>query len=293
MKLTALMPARNESWAIGLSLRAAIRWCDEAVVLCHACTDDTMEVVHQIAEETGRVDVMKESHGVWEEMGHRQRLLDCARGRGATHLAIVDADEVLCGDMLSRIREQVACLPPGACLQTPMRNLHRSLDHYRNDSSVWGRGACTTLVFADHPGLCWKTTRGYDHHHREPHGSRPGVRMGGGGVMHLQFADWRRLTAKHALYKLTERIRWPEKSVAEIDRMYNMALNESVCGVSEVPPEWWAPWLDEKKHLRLGEVPWQEAECARLVRQYGDEMFRGLNLFGVVDQCQQVAAEVA
>ena len=117
--------------------------------------------------------------------------------------------------------------------------------------------------------------------------------MNGGGVMHLQFADWRRLTAKHALYKVIERIRWPEKSVAEIDRLYNMALDESVCGVSQVPLEWWAPYLSYRHMVKIGETPWQEGECARLVKQHDPKFFRGLNLFGVVDQCQPVTAEVA
>ena len=43
--------------------------------------------------------------------------------------------------------------------------------------------------------------------------------------MHLWGVSEKRLVAKHALYKLTERIRWPEKPVEEIDQMYSWAIH--------------------------------------------------------------------
>ena len=55
MKLIGLMPVRNETWCLGLTLRAALMWCDEMVVWLHACTDDSKRITQDIAKETGRV----------------------------------------------------------------------------------------------------------------------------------------------------------------------------------------------------------------------------------------------
>src|SRR5580704_9704047 len=100
MNLIAVMPARNEAWVVGCSLRIALLWCDEVIVLDHASTDRTAEIVAEIAEQNpGRVHVISESCADWPEMSHRQRLLETARQQKATHVAIVDADEVLTGNL--------------------------------------------------------------------------------------------------------------------------------------------------------------------------------------------------
>src|SRR3954468_875088 len=98
MRLIATLPARNEDWCLGLSVRAALRWCDAVVVLNHASSDRTAKILCDVVAEVGnRLRVIHEPNPEWSEMSHRQRLLDEARSMGATHIAIVDADEVLTG----------------------------------------------------------------------------------------------------------------------------------------------------------------------------------------------------
>src|SRR4051812_45523687 len=108
-------------------------------------------------------------------------------------------------------------------LQLPGYNLRHGTAFY-HANGVWGNRWFST-AFQDDPRLGWAGDR---FHHREPMGVklqpyRP-IQQGDGGVMHLWGASERRLTAKHALYKLSERLRWPEKPIAEIDRMYSLAL---------------------------------------------------------------------
>ena len=100
MLLTALMPVRNEDWIIGFSLRAALQWCDNAVAINHASTDRSAEIIEEIQRETGRVTVLNEPDPKWDEMNHRQRMLDEGRRIGGTHFAIVDADEVITGHLV-------------------------------------------------------------------------------------------------------------------------------------------------------------------------------------------------
>jgi hypothetical protein len=164
-----------------------------------------------------------------------------------------------------------------------MFNLHGSVVEYRSDQSVWGH-AVSTVGFGDRPDLYWVSNGGYDHHHREPYHSSPQYQMprSAGGLMHLQFVSRRRLVAKHALYKMNERIRWPDKRVADIDRMYSMAPDTSVVGLSVAPSEWWGGYHGIMPYLKVDAEPWQEQECERLMDVYGRKMFTGLDLFGVV-----------
>jgi glycosyltransferase involved in cell wall biosynthesis len=283
MNLVAIMPARNEDWVIGLSARAVLHWCDSLVILDHASDDRTREIAMQISDEhPGRVSVLIENDANWAEMHQRQRLLEFARGLGATHVAPVDADEVLAGDMLPTIRGEISRLQPGQFLGLPMRNLHRSIHQYRSDVSDFGSRAGSMLAFADANGLTWEPRNGYDHHQRSPLGARNGGMLRHtSGIMHLQFASWRRLIAKHARYKVMERCKYPAKSVQSIDQLYSHAPNERGLQVTAVPGSWWAPYADYMQYLDLDREPWHEAEVRRVVADRGAEYFEGLNLFGV------------
>lgn len=287
MKLIGIMPARNEEWMLGFSLRAALKWCDMVIVLVHASTDRTEEIACEAALESGnRAHVLADESGKWDEMRHRQTLLDVARTYEPSHIAIIDADEVLTANLLPVIRDQVENTPPGHILQLPGYNLRGSHLKY-HDSGIWG-ARVFSLAFRDSPELNWAGDR---FHHREPMGAalKPFriVPHGKGGVMHFWGADERRLRAKHALYKLTERVRWPEKRVADIDEMYSLAVH----GNRHSPPASWryadvpAAWLSPygpimREHYCPDVEPWQIAECRRILAER-PELAEGLDLFGV------------
>ena len=145
-----------------------------------------------------------------------------------------------------------------------------------------------------------------------------GVRMchqGQGGTMHLWGASERRLKAKHALYKMTETLRWPDKPRHEIDRMYSLAFDprlatsfsgcrqyridlakaRSVAGegapaqfdqvwiYGRTPDAWWAPYQEWMPYLDIDAVPWQEQACRNLYAAHGAQRFSGLNLFDVAE----------
>lgn len=290
MKLVGLIPCRNEDWIIGLSARVALQWCDEIVILLHACTDNSTAIVQGLMmEQPERVFVFYDHDPAWQEMAHRQVLLQMARAANPTHIALIDSDEVLTGNLLGSIRNQVAQMQPGGILQIPMRNMYGSIAEYRCDSSIWGN-TVTSIAFGDRHDLSWQAAGGgYHHHHREPYNGNIALRIYPqqleGGVMHLQFASRRRLLAKHALYKMDEVVRWPgRRHVAEIDREYSMAPNWDGARLVPTPESWWAPYREFLPYLNLDAEPWQEAQCQRLMELHGPEKFQGLNLFGVLER---------
>lgn len=296
--IAVTMPCRNEDWIVGLSARAVLMWADHLIVLDHASTDTTPDILIDLAGEyPGRVTVLKESSPVWEEMRHRQRLLDTARAIGATHVCLIDADEVLTGDLLPVIRDMVERCPGPQTMQLPWLCLRGSKDLVHR-SGVWGEQN-VSMGFKDAPGLGWNAASrgGYDFHQRAPMGRpfadyRP-VTDRRSGLMHLQFVSDRRLRAKQALYQATEVLRWPGRETPDqIRRKYSLSVyGDAVPGAPQTPTRtdcptaWWEPYEHLMQHYHPDAEPWQERELRRLVEMHGDDTFRGLDFFGVAGLC--------
>jgi hypothetical protein len=283
MRLIGMMPCRSEDWCLATSARVALEWCDALVILDHASTDGTPHIIAELQREYGdRVTLVWYMNPEWREMEHRQHMLEVARKAGATHLAIIDADEILTANVWQQVRGEVERMRPHQLLQLPGYNLRGNFDQYHL-TGIWGDRWFST-AFMDDPRLNWG---GDQFHHREPmgltlHPFRP-IAQGHGGVLHLWGADERRLKAKHALYKMTETLRWPNKSRAEIDRLYSLAFDPRLnrqydqnWQYAAVPDGWWA----HREYLKPT-IPWQEWECGQLYREHGAERFSGLNLFDV------------
>lgn len=292
MKLVAIMPVRNEGWVLGLSLRAALMWCDEVLILDHASTDNSAQIIAEVMAEDAncsRVRCWTNSDPVWREMQHRNFLLNMARDRSATHVAIVDADEVLSGNLIPAVHEDLfACgMKEGFRLELPWACLARGTSEFYVEGQWFNNWVTTAFKLTD--DLHWSAEKrgGYDFHHREPMGRklteyRP-VKQRAGGLMHLQFVDERRLRAKQALYKVTERIRWNKPS-SELNEKYNPAVygsDPSKFRLASVPSAWWEPYGDLMHHLKLGEEPWQERAVKDAIAEHGRARFSGLDLFGV------------
>jgi hypothetical protein len=284
VKITGLMPVRNEDWILGFALRADLMWMDEMVLLLHSCTDHSREIAEQVQAEVGkdRLEILENPDPVWRDMNQRQFLLEAGRHRDTEYFCILDADEVLTGDLLPRIRQMIFDLEPGQCLAAPWISIWKSIFHYRLNSTVMSH---STIAFRDAPLLHWRSDKGYDQHHRNPYEAIyiPDPDFKGGGAMHFQFTDWRRIVAKHALYKMSEAWRWPgRKTVQEINRQYDATLNETGVELAPTPFEWFAPYTQILSKLHLNETPWHEAECRRLREIHGPRVFQGLNLYGLL-----------
>ncbi len=322
MKLVCTMAARNEDWVLGLSARAVLLWCDQIIILDHASTDRTFDIAQTLQNEYGRerVDIYPISDPEWNEMEHRQFMLDMARLRGATHIVYVDADEVLTSNLLPRIRDLVECVQPCSILSLPWLSMRGSIHRFET-SGPWG--TCdASVAFQDDPRYHWAARDGYHFHQRHPMGLpfvafKP-LHRSEGGLMHLQFVSDRRLRAKQALYKMLEVIRWPGREpIAEIDRKYSLAVygppKMDPCNTPELvkyfgvaraaaiiraarevnsiqddpeqalgyaPPDWWKRYEPWLKYMDLNAEPWQEQACQRLWQQHGPKKFDGLDLQG-------------
>jgi hypothetical protein len=277
MIITGLMLVRNEDWILSHSLEIALRWVDRLVILEHCCTDGSASIIAEFVERyPDRIRVLTDNTDLWDEMKARQATLKAARAWGATHLAIIDADEMLTDNLIPVIRGHFERLQPEQMLTPPLYNLRGSFWRYHADG-IWSNRWVS---------LGWKDT-GREHwtgdtfHHREPHGVRwthvKPIEQGAGGILHAWGASERRLRAKHALYQIVERIKWPHKSTAEIRHLYGLAFDGFDRWRYSPVPDCWTHLKDEI----CWSDPWQEAEVQRLVSIHGAMHFRGLNLHGL------------
>jgi hypothetical protein len=298
------MPVRNEDWILGLSARVALMWCDRLVILNHASTDGTARIINELgAEYRGRIISLGHGRTEWDEMSDREWLLGFARANGgetgATHIALIDADEILTGNLISGIRQHIEELPLGVMMTLPLYNLRGGLNRYHLNG-IWGQRTLS-VAFKDVNTAAWK---GNTFHRREPpsmswhHRTPHPIRQGAGGVMHLWGCSERRLTAKHALYKVNEVLQHEPLEGAEswraaIEFEYSQWRDgrpargdtPDTWTYGEVPAEWWTyrdlPLAAHLPGEYLDCEPWQEAEVRRLVAEHGKERFAGLDLFGI------------
>lgn len=288
MKLIGLMHVRDEQWILALSLPAALQFVDEVVILDHASTDDTPRIIRCQGEaHSGRVHPIAWEGTFYNETAVRQRLLDVGRERSGTHFFMLDADEILTANLIEPMRTHIASMQPGEAMELPWLAMWGSLDAYRDDQSVWSNNT-KLFAFADTPGVAYRPLAdGYDIHLQTPRNlvkpyARPIADQHDGGVMHLQFANRRRLLAKHAWYKMVELVRFPgRQTISEVDEKYNQALNEDGLRTTNVNPAWWEPYAKNRAHVSLDDEPWHEREVLRLWNEHGPQAFEGLELWGL------------
>lgn len=284
------MPVRNEQWCLGLTLRALLMWVDAVILMDHGSTDGTRQVIHDVASEveTDRVIVVDHPDtSTWREMEMRQQLLIYARRYGATHIVILDADELLTGNLLDTARHLTRDqIPrPGSILRLPGYNLRGGLHQYHSNG-VWAN-RWFSVAFADDSRLGWQGDR---YHAREPQGASLNVwqplRQGNGGVLHLWGVSERRLRAKQAWYRIAERLRWPDKPAVQIEATYGYATKGDArvpaarWTYADVPESWWVTYAHLMQHVDVEATPWQEPLIKAAIAEHGRDKFAGLDLLG-------------
>ena len=155
------MIVRNEDWCLEAAVVAALDWCDQICILLHSCTDRSQEIVDRLCQlynqpSLRRIVWMTKEDSEWNEMAHRQELLEAARLDAPTHFAIIDADEILCATLLPTIRRAIEELPEKTALQVPWIILRGSLHRYHVNGQ-WGKG-WRSIAFKDSPDLHWEAT---------------------------------------------------------------------------------------------------------------------------------------
>ena len=281
MKIVCGMAAKSEDWVIGLTARAALLWCDELIVLNHNSEDATQQTLEDIP---GRITILPEPDPVYHPLRFYQKLIATAASMGATHVAMLDADEMLTGNLLSSVRDIVSALPASTAWEVPWIPVRDTL-HGRD---VTGPRAYyrTGFVFPLSPDIQYPqiATGDYDmHHSRLPLNMRMHSLVHtpeDGGLLHFQYLDAHRLRAKEVLWKMMEMSRWPGRRSAEwLNGWYDAAVYEQG-ETTNMPDSWWEPYCQWEQYVKIGIESWAEKEVKRLWAE-DSSRFTGLNTFGI------------
>lgn len=289
MKVIGLMTARNEDWILGLTLRGIMLVVEEMIVLDHASTDTTASLIHAVGREyPARLHYQRREDPVWREAAIRQRLLEDGRALGGTHFLVIDADELLTGNVLPLIRPALAALAPGDLLTLPWFPIWGSLDRCRRDGNDYWCANRTAYGFRDHPQTRYgapPTRPACDIHTRAP--LTPGRAWKGWlddpecGAMHFVAAGRARLVAKTAWYKMVETVRFGDRNPERLNAHYDRDVDEEGLATISVPPAWWQPYEAWRAQVHLHRPSWYARDCQRMWREFGPAKFAGLELWGI------------
>ncbi len=114
MKLTALIPAYNDDYALRFCLASVVDHFDEIIVLDDASTDDTPDVAADIARRHKNVRYVRHAGRQLGWIEARNRLAALTE---ADHLFWLDADDVLCEYNAGLLQEMAETLAPIVRLQ--------------------------------------------------------------------------------------------------------------------------------------------------------------------------------
>jgi hypothetical protein len=266
MTLVGLMTTRNGGWCLGASVRALLAACDGVVVLDHASTDDTAQVLAGIPGVT----VIHEPHPTWHEGDFHERTRFAARDSGATHYLLIDEDEVISADLALALRAACTTLGPRDAVTVPWLTLVDDLHHYRRGG--WGTDSYPVLFGAD---VRWEPGRPLLRDGRLPTGVQHLHSLEVGGLLHLHELPASRAGVKRAYYRTLEALA-PARSIAAIEQSY--AAPTLSRPVLDLPPGAWPAGLEACVDLERPD--WRAAECQRLWQAHGAARFAGLDLRG-------------
>lgn len=280
MKVAALIPFRNESRMLPLSLASLRGVADLVIGMDDHSSDHSGDIVREkggmVLEMEG--DLSGFSQG--REKVIRQALVDEARRQGATHFLCLDADEVLTAPFRRFGRELMENLEPGHKLSLRWLTLWGSPHLYRDGDYSKFHRIYRGIIVRDAPDL--PPYGGFLHMPRTPGSdARDNVTkcpLEQGAILHFTAAELLPYQLKIAWYHCVELVRCPNEA-ERINRFYFRDWDEEHIRLRPVPDEWYdgipvaelAPCLPS----------WQWKEMLRLFDEKGIEFFEPLEIWQI------------
>lgn len=132
MKLVALAMVRNEEYWIWYSLTSVHPFVDEILLFDNHSEDATVRIVREMPHVQDKLRLFP-NYGGSSEQENRERMLAVARRCGATHVLLLDGDEVHVGENLAFCRRLLQVQEHTPAIGDPPRNHGRAGDHTPTD----------------------------------------------------------------------------------------------------------------------------------------------------------------
>lgn len=132
MRLVAVSMVRNEEHWIWYALTSVHPFVDEILLFDNGSVDGTLDIVRAMPHIADKL-VLFEDFGGSSEHDNRERTLAIARQRGATHVLILDGDEVHVAEGLGFCRRLLEVAEHTPALADPPQSHGRPHDHVPTD----------------------------------------------------------------------------------------------------------------------------------------------------------------
>lgn len=286
-KAIALLVFRNEERFLPTYLSSIKGTVEALVALDNGSTDSSRNILKAfdgfpVFIEDYPTDL------VWNVDKARQRLLEKGRevGKemGINTFLCLDADEAVTAPFKQSCSKVYGALQPGQRVLMQWLAMWKSVDHYRDDSSVWSRNY-KDFIFRDSPQLSHKLS--YLCESRTPvtdEATQLTLNTRYGAVMHFQFSDWDRFQLKQFWYRVQERL--AGKNPPEISPKYSITLDDEAAIITPLDKNWTdgivMPNIDYKPPTV--ESCWHIRDLKRIINEKGKGILDGLDRERVVDK---------
>ena len=279
LSVICLTPVKNEEWILDRFLQCASLWADHIIIADQQSTDASRD----IARSFDKVHLIENPSEEFNEPERQKLLVNAARDLVSEQrlLIAIDADEILTAKTLSsREWGRLEGVPPGTVIEFPkIELLHSPKKYFRHsaqDSGTW-----FPLGYMD-DGTEYTGPKIHSNSVPIPEGA-PRLRLNEVGILHYHFCDWSRMESKHRWYRCYERLEFPEKSSAEINRQYSWMDRQSF-DIRSSPEEWLSGY--EERGIDMTSIPtsetfWWDWEILRMFAGHGVETFKGLDIWDV------------
>jgi len=278
----ALTPVRDEAWALPRFLACTALWADHIVVADQRSTDAS----RAIAARHPKVTLVDNPGDAYSEVERQRVLIAAARQFPAPRLLVaLDADELLSANVLTSREWQAALLaPPGTAIEFAKVELFRSADQYIIQSAEH-LGMTFPFAYAD-DGRAHESSVLHACRVPLPPGVRSRLRMKDVVVLHYQLLNSARQASKDRWYRCFERVHAPDKSVVEIERLYNwLARRDPARQLAAIRPDWLEAYrragIDVDTIAESRAVFWWDWDILRLFARHGVAPFRHLDIWNV------------
>ena len=279
MKIITLLPFKNEEKNLPSFLSNVLPACDEIVAIDDGSTDRGPEILKEFGVHVYKNDIEVKSG--WAELGIREKLLQLGREHGGTHFVVLDADETFTDHFPRKCRKVCERLEPGQKVKMQWLAMWKSVDHYRDDRSVWSNNY-KDFIFADDGKMEYPKV--WMHTPRTPGETTEAncltLNPKHGAVIHFQFSDWDSFQIKQAWYRCSELIRNGGGGVGQINNKYRITMDDPNAVVRAMPEHW-------QEGVTFPIIEFDQSDNWRLkqmldwIDEYGPEFFGQLDIWHI------------
>jgi len=280
MKVAALIPFRNEEKILSCCLSSLKGVADMVIGMNDHSSDRSADIFRSYGGIVLTTEGEYSGFSQGKEKIIRQRLLEEARRRGASHFLCLDADEALTTPFRKYGRELIAQLEPGHKLSLRWLTLWGSHSFFRDGDYSKFHRIYRAIIVCDSSSL--PSYEGFLHMARTPGSDAKNniikCPLEKGAILHFTALDMFSYQMKIAWYHCIELVRTP-KDIERINRFYFRDWDETHLKLQTIPEAWidGLP-LPEPSSTAL---TWQWMELQRIFNEKGIEFFEPLEIWHI------------